>query len=144
MTEKRVRSIVLPARSALDSDLALRLVALISLEPVSGGLSNGPGSMKSRWLEVCDDLSELTDVGCGETPLIRVNEADADMMAAMNFARRLAALTLLVVGTFCARRNNSTIKALRGGWSNVEPPTRTPQKAGKRCIPTACRTTLYS
>jgi len=114
MTEKRVRSMVLPARSIRDSDFALSVASSISCEGVSGGSSKGPGLTTSRWLRGCDTPILLGGARFDGALFSNLKEADADTRAAVNLANSPAILKSIEFGAVRKIRSIPMIKALKG------------------------------
>ena len=130
ITAKRVRSMVLPAKAEAGSIAGL---GAFECAVVSGGSLNelrslfGP-EIGIPWAEVvpCSSM-RLTGLLFNSVKLM-----EAEMRAARNFAN----LSIKVLSTdhfFRPRNRLSAINIwLRGSWSKVEPPIKTPQNAGKR------------
>ena len=81
---KRVKSMVLPARSARDNDLALSVALVTSFKPISGGSSKGPGFTRSRWVVESLSVRPADDDGKDVRPFKRTKATEEEIKAAMN------------------------------------------------------------
>ena len=130
ITAKRVRSMVLPAKAGAGSIAGL---GALECTVVSGGSSNKLGSLFGPKI----DIPWVEVVPCNSmrlTSLIfnRVKLTEAEMRAAKNFAN-LSIKVPSIDHFFRPMNRLSAINiCLRGSWSKVEPPIKTPQNAGKR------------
>jgi hypothetical protein len=93
MRANKVRSIVRPANSALESDFAWRVALSTSTALGSGGSSKGPGLMDLRWLEGALGVAVGWERALEGTLLRRLNEQAAETSAARNRAKRRATIT---------------------------------------------------
>lgn len=114
-TEKRVKSIVLPARSALDRDLAWSVASSTCVEASSGGSSNGPGLSALSW---CRGFGYAPDAcakeSAGGALFSRVKEKDAEIRAAANFVHNAATQKSNAWGEDLTQRSAVKTRALSG------------------------------